>query len=81
VARTGLARFLNGAGLKLQELQVSSDLPDTRLKTARPIEGEYIALAKTTTIEHPTNSIASRYHYEYDTAGLARPGYPAEGKA
>jgi methyltransferase (TIGR00027 family) len=81
VARTGLARFLCGAGFDLQELHASSDLFDTRRKTARLIEGEYIALAKTTTIEHSTSSIASRCHYEYDTPGLARPGYPAEGKA
>jgi hypothetical protein len=46
VACTGLAHFLCGAGFALQELHASSDLTDTQRDQARPIDGEYIALAE-----------------------------------
>jgi methyltransferase (TIGR00027 family) len=58
VARTGLARFLCGAGFALQELHASSDLTDTQRGQARPIDGEYIALAEAMAIERPVSSLA-----------------------
>jgi methyltransferase (TIGR00027 family) len=45
MARTGLAGFLAGAGFELRQLNASGDLLDGSVVTARPIEGEYIALA------------------------------------
>jgi methyltransferase (TIGR00027 family) len=44
-ARTGLARFLAGAGFVLEKVDASGDLLAGAGVTLRPIEGEYVALA------------------------------------
>ncbi|MGB9108708.1 MAG: SAM-dependent methyltransferase, partial [Telluria sp.] len=80
VARAELARFLREAGFSLQELHASGDLIDTGHGSMRPIEGEYIALVKTTTIEHAPTSIASRNQYADVTERSACAVNPAEGK-
>jgi len=45
MARSGLADFLASTGLVLRQVNDSGDLLDGSQVTARPIEGEYIALA------------------------------------